>query len=549
MPRSLSLAAALSLLAALPAAAEDAALALGIERYERLSRAPGAEDVVAATEALAPLDFAVTAVPNARSGNAISALQTWAEAAAEADRVVAVLAGRFVTDGDRSWLLTADSGRVSLFGLGDRAISVESVMAVLARHPGRALLLVAGTGDDAELTPYLSDGAALADVPQGVTVITGPTGAISDFIRDELAEPGTDLIARAGRYRQLDLAGYTPPSLVLIPEGTERRAPEPEPEPEGPSSTETALWEGSRTLDTVAAYRNYLSRYPRGAWRSEAEDAIAAILAEPNRDARLAEERIELSRDERRGIQRDLTQLGYDTRGVDGIFGAGSRTAIRNWQQQNGFAQTSYLTPEQIVRLDAQATRAEAERAAEAERQRAERERLDRAYWDETGAGGTLAGLTTYLERYPEGLFAGTARERIEALQLAEAERADRADRQAWAAAEEAGRPADYRAYLERFPEGRFAQQARARIEAARRPSPEVQAAERALGLNTLTIRLIEQRLSALGFAAGAVDGQIDADTRRALSAYQEGQGLNATGFVDQGTIVRLIADGLEALR
>ena len=46
--------------------------------------------------------------------------------------------------------------------------------------------------------------------------------------------------------------------------------------------------------------------------------------------------------------------LNYNTRGVDGIFGPGSRGAITNWQQSNGYPQTSYLTVDQIDLMEAQ---------------------------------------------------------------------------------------------------------------------------------------------------------------------------------------------------
>jgi peptidoglycan hydrolase-like protein with peptidoglycan-binding domain len=42
------------------------------------------------------------------------------------------------------------------------------------------------------------------------------------------------------------------------------------------------------------------------------------------------------------------------------------------------------------------------------------------------------------------------------------------------------------------------------------------------------------------------VDGTFDGDTRRALRAYQRDRGLGATGFLDEGTLVRLLADTLE---
>src|SRR5690606_7489193 len=48
---------------------------------------------------------------------------------------------------------------------------------------------------------------------------------------------------------------------------------------------------------------------------------------------------------------------------------------------------------------------------------------IELALWDAAEAGGTLADYQEYLRQYPEGIFAGIARNRIAALQMAEAER------------------------------------------------------------------------------------------------------------------------------
>jgi peptidoglycan hydrolase-like protein with peptidoglycan-binding domain len=80
-----------------------------------------------------------------------------------------------------------------------------------------------------------------------------------------------------------------------------------------------------------------------------------------------------------------------------------------------------------------------------------------------------------------------------------------------------------YQRYLEAFPQGRFVAEARARrnelVQDGQQSEEIAQAlaAERALGLNALTARVIEQRLDALGLEPGEVDGTFDQATRRAL--------------------------------
>lgn len=77
--------------------------------------------------------------------------------------------------------------------------------------------------------------------------------------------------------------------------------------------------------------------------------AVGAVTGTP---ATLAiENELELNRTDRREIQRRLVLLDYNTRGVDGVFGNGSRTAIREWQRDNDQSSTGYIDLNQLVLL------------------------------------------------------------------------------------------------------------------------------------------------------------------------------------------------------
>ncbi|MGE4610870.1 MAG: peptidoglycan-binding domain-containing protein [Paracoccaceae bacterium] len=81
---------------------------------------------------------------------------------------------------------------------------------------------------------------------------------------------------------------------------------------------------------------------------------MVATDTTPSPRATLADEKeIELSRTDRREIQRRLVLLGYDTRGVDGVFGDGSRSAIRRWQQDSSLPISGYLDLNQLAVLRA----------------------------------------------------------------------------------------------------------------------------------------------------------------------------------------------------
>lgn len=58
-----------------------------------------------------------------------------------------------------------------------------------------------------------------------------------------------------------------------------------------------------------------------------------------------------LSRDQRIGAQRALAAAGFDPGGIDGIVGAGTRRALRAWQQANGLIPDGHLTAALADRL------------------------------------------------------------------------------------------------------------------------------------------------------------------------------------------------------
>lgn len=76
----------------------------------------------------------------------------------------------------------------------------------------------------------------------------------------------------------------------------------------------------------------------------EATNAIivAAVGALPP-TTRGTEDRLDLRFSDRQEIQRRLTLLDFDTRGADGIFGPGTRAALRDWQESIGTQPTGFL--------------------------------------------------------------------------------------------------------------------------------------------------------------------------------------------------------------
>ncbi len=234
-----------------------------------------------------------------------------------------------------------------------------------------------------------------------------------------------------------------------------------------------------------------------------------------------------LSRNQRRSIQADLTLLGHELGSIDGVFGNATRHAIGKWQKDERFPETGYLNAEQVRRLDILADTA-----------RFEVETRDRAFWARSGAAGTVAGLQAYIERFPDGLFAGRARD-----QLLELLRDD--DQNEWLRAVDTNTLQAYQRYLRRFPEGTYNRLAKVRIQefAVDEPDPHDNArrAEERLRLDNSSRLLIELRLAGLGYRVGTPDGNFNNATRNAIRQYQDDGRLPVTGYVSSDMIRMLL--------
>jgi len=137
---------------------------------------------------------------------------------------------------------------------------------------------------------------------------------------------------------------------------------------------ELALWQSADRSGAARDYEEYLKQYPRGQFAGIARNRLEALknkAAEPPRPTAAVDQgrsldagrgtadatetgelQLGLTPNDRIGIQRRLTLLGYDTRGVDGSFGPGTRNAISLWQQARGFTPpTGFFNAQQYQAL------------------------------------------------------------------------------------------------------------------------------------------------------------------------------------------------------
>ena len=122
-----------------------------------------------------------------------------------------------------------------------------------------------------------------------------------------------------------------------------------------------------------------------------------------------------------------------------------------------------------------------------------------------------------------------------------------------WRAAERSGKAEDFQAYLERYPNGVFAEFARDRLDEMGSQAGEPQidpayGAEQALNLSRIRIRQVQQWLRATGHEPGSIDGAMGPRTREALRGWQQAKGFEATGYLDRAQLDRLAGEGEAAL-
>ncbi|MDJ1009346.1 MAG: peptidoglycan-binding protein [Paracoccaceae bacterium] len=536
--------AALAVCLPLSALANPAALVLGNEDYEAIRDVRGADNLRDLREALTDAGFALRVATDATGPQTDRALVGFEGDIVPGDGAVVYLAGRFVHSATETYFLSTGADGRSLEALRREGIPLSTLTAMLAASPGRALLALGdGGGFDVD-QPLLESGVGNLAVPQGVTVLVGSPEEVRAVV---VAAVGGEAVLGADALSGTDVAasGFLPSDGRIVfadPASPAAAAPDPR-------EAEIAYWEAVRNIGTVEAYETYLDRYPRGIYAAEADERIADLADAPRRAAEATEAALGLSRDQRREIQRALTLLEYNPRGIDGIFGPGTRGAVTAFQAAEGFVETGYLTREQIRLLDRLA-RARAEELEEVARAKAERAaEADRAFWRDTGASGREEDLRRYLDRYRGGIFAEDARAELRAIEEIRRPEVSATEQLTWQQVEENGSKGAYEEYLRRYPEGAYAESARdeiARLEEEEARGADREAAERqedAMGLSATTRRTIEQRLDALGYEPGRIDGDFDERTRNALRRYQEDRRLPATGYMNDATMVRVLAD------
>lgn len=444
-------------------------------------------------------------------------------------KVVVHYSGLALTIGDDTVVIPADMQASNKTGVVFASVPLATLMETAAARPNEGSVILAINSSQHPDYKEFAEKKLSVQVPEGVLAVYGPAADVNALVSNDFLTLGLNAAQVASRTDTVTLAGNVSESSGLNPSGSGAEL--------GRKFAQETLWTLAISGNDEILLRAYLDRFPKGAHAAEAQERLNINPASEG------EEALNLTRSARRDIQQNLTILGYNTRGIDGIFGPGTRGSIGSWQKKAEVDETGYLTERQVGRIgrDARARRQELQEEEKA------RLKVDNAFWQDTGKSGKEADLRRYLRRYPNGAHSKDARRRMDVIAESGLRDVLRDERDAWNIARDKNTVPAYTRYKRNFPQGRFVDMADDRIADLNRNNKntgnaaEYERAEKNLGLNKASVEVLEQRLKSLGYDTGKVDGEIDGKTRRSIGDFQSSQGLDRTRYLNTPTIQRLI--------
>lgn len=537
-----------------PAFADDQALVIANANYQFTAPGGSAESTFQVVERLRKAGYRVQKEQNLNKVGLERAITTFNASAKPRDHVVYVYVGHTMHEGNDTYLMPVDLQSARAETIAQSAVNLNTILDNAAKHSGASAVFLGWTPPRKKLLgsriyPFhgsagLGYGLGQTEVPQGVLLVNGMSDRIVNIIKTRYFEPnistravGNSLVGHVWSQGYLSLHSY-------LNREVENRTSKPAPVP----GVEQSFWEFTKQENTIPAYEAFIKRFPNGKYFAVAQKNLKVLRAEALiSPAERAERALNLTRDEKRDIQRALTVLGHDTRGVDGLFGPASRRAISRWQARSQRPTNGFLDQTQVRMILNQGETKRRALLEEAKRKRLALEAKDREFWRVTGASGQEYDLRVYLNEYPDGLYAQTAQANLDKILAEKARRSgNAADRNAWKAAVTTNTLQGYNLYLRKSPKGVFAAEAKARIEKIKRRDANRKAREQARNLEvSMNIGpkmwfVVERQIAKAGIDTGKVDGVVDAQTRKALRQFQKSNGLEPTGYMNPNTLSRV---------
>ena len=158
------------------------------------------------------------------------------------------------------------------------------------------------------------------------------------------------------------------------------------------------------------------------------------LRAATGADPRAVEAGLGLDRSARRLVQQGLTRAGFSPGPSDGVFGPATRAAIRGWQTSRGTTGTGYLAAAEasalgapvpaaaltpVATLPANVSAPSAAGSAPVTATTAELTRAETVFWESMRDSTNASDFEAYLARWPTGIYAPLATNRLVALREA----------------------------------------------------------------------------------------------------------------------------------
>ena len=125
----------------------------------------------------------------------------------------------------------------------------------------------------------------------------------------------------------------------------------------------------------------------------------------------VVEEELGLNQAARRQIQQGLRSAGFDPGAADGLFGPRTRTAIRSWQSARGVRSTGYLDGPQVEALRGRSGSQQPPDPAGVAATNSSG--LEVVFWQSIVNSTNPADFEAYLRRFPNGVFRELAQNRL----------------------------------------------------------------------------------------------------------------------------------------
>lgn len=382
-----------------PAFGGQHALVIGNSDYTNLESLQSARPAaLRVQQLLREKGFTVSIATDATNGAMRAAIHAFAQRLATGDTAFVFYSGHAFQLMDRNYLVPVNANLRSRLDLIAQAVDLASILNAMQRvslRLGAVFIDAAFETDFVKASGEMKGGLAPIDVTAddwvvmlaaqpnrvfpirpGQTTLFGraliTTLSEPDIILGPLIDTVADGVSRASAGRQTVWVASTLTSAQLPLREPEPGAPPPIVEAPAPSSepvagpasippaggADTILWETIADSTDPGVFAAFLARYPESRHAAAARDRMAALQqrqptsppAGYDLSALIAFDQT-LSFDERTQVQRRLQGLGLYDGAIDGVFGTGTRSAIRAFQELNGGRRTGYLTPEELDAL------------------------------------------------------------------------------------------------------------------------------------------------------------------------------------------------------